>query len=208
MTRDCCTKFSNCVQQPHFLAQVALLFLFPLEVEINNGNDGADDENEARLVSVCHEIRPVLAEHHARVENRRRPRERSRDRVGEEPLRIDARKTRRQRDERADHGQHTAEEDRLQSVAVEPVLRRIDVGFFDEEILPVAIHERTPAARADLIGEERAQETADYAREQRALERHMPRIDEIARESEDKLARYRNAGVFRRHEHGDSDIAP
>ena len=58
----------------HFLMQMTFLFLPPFKIEVNNGDGGTDDEDKARLVTVLHEIRPVLAEHHAGVENRRRPR--------------------------------------------------------------------------------------------------------------------------------------
>ena len=146
-------------------AQMALLFLLPFQIEIDDCNDGADDEDDARLVPVRHEIRPVLPEHHTRIDDRRRPGERARDCVSEESLRIDARKARRQRDERANDGQHAAKEHRLQPVTVKPILRRIDVGFFDEEIFPVPIYEGTPAACTDLVCKSGAKESADHARE-------------------------------------------
>ena len=157
---------------------------------------------------VLHEVGPVLTEHHTCVENRRRPRERAGKRIDEESLWIDTCKPRRQRDKRADNGQHAAEEHRLEPIAVEPVLCRIDVGLLDEEVFPVFVYEGASAARADLIGKDGAEETANHPRKQSPRERHMLRKDKVARESKDEFARNRDAGVFRRHEHGDSDVAP
>ena len=90
------------------------------------------------------------------------------------------RETRRQGDERAHDGQHAAEEDRLEPVAVEPVLRDIDMMLLDEEIAAVAIDERTPAIVADGIGKERARHAADHASRERGRIAELPVENQIA----------------------------
>ena len=159
-------------------------------------------------MSVCHEIRPALAEQHSRVKNGGRPRKRSRNRIEEEPISIHTRESCGERNEGTHDGQHPAEKDRLETVAVEPALRHVHMGLLDEEIFPVFLHERAAAVRTDLIGKNRAEQTAGHARSKCSLKRHMTREDEIARKAENELTRNGNTGVLRRHQKGDGGIAP
>ena len=79
-----------------------------------------------------HHDLPAFAEESSQPEDERRPGQLAEDRQDEEFRSIHACEARRQRDEGPHHGQHPAEEDGLEAIAVKPVLGEIHMGFLDE----------------------------------------------------------------------------
>lgn len=177
-------------------------------VEHRDDDCGDHDEGDARLMANLRQDLPALAEHHASVEDQRRPGQRTGKRQHEELLHVDMGKASRQRDERAHDRQHAAEEHGLEAVLVEPVLRHIDMRLLDEEVVAVAVDERSAAVMANEIGEDRAGHAADHACRQRAGKRQLAREDQIACKTEDEFTRHRDAGILRGHEDGNREIPP
>ena len=118
------------------------------------------------------------------------------------------RKACRQRDERAHDRQHAAEEDSLEAVLVEPVLRDIDMRLLDEEVMAVAVDETASAVMTDEIGKDRADHAADHARRQGACKCQLPREDQITRKAEDELTGDWDTGILRSHEDGNREVPP
>ena len=151
---------------------------------------------------------PALAKRHADAEDQRRPRQRAEERVEEKLLHVHMREARRKRDERAHDGKHAAEEHRLDAILVKPTLRDIDVRLLHEEILAVLVDKGTPAVAPDEISEDRSRHAADHAGNHRPDETHAVGEDQIARKSEDQLARNRYTGILQGHQDGDRHITP
>lgn len=177
-------------------------------VEHRDDDCGDHDEGDARLMADLRQNLPALAEHHAGVENQRRPGQCTGKRQHEEFLHVDMGKASRQRDERAHDRQHAAEEHGLEAVLVEPVLRHIDMRLLDEEVMAIAVDKAAPAAMADEVGKDRTGHAADHTRRQGACKGQLPRKDQITRKAEDELTGNRDAGILRSHEDGDREVPP
>ena len=101
------------------------------------------------------DVLPARPEEHPRVDESRRPEERPCRRVGNEPRQGHPRNTRRKADERAHDRQEAAEERGCRSVALEEVLRQLQLVGPDEQVAPVSFQERPPTPRADRVTDER-----------------------------------------------------
>ena len=78
----------------------------------------------------------------------------------------------------------------------------------EQDEAPPALDRRPPAARADGVGDERAEHAAGGACERDADQPELAAVHEIARERHDDLRGERDARALDRHEDDDADIAP
>src|SRR5207302_10204321 len=111
------------------------------------------------------------------------------------------------RDEGADHGQGSSDEDGETSIFFEEVFRAVEIVTAEEHEAAGAFDGGAASPGSEPVGGNGTEVTADGAGGGDPEEFELPGVDEVAGEGHDDLGGERDAGGFDAHEQGDAGVA-
>src|SRR5580658_3570656 len=118
-----------------------------------------------------------------------------------------ARDSRRESDERADHGQESTDEHGQISPAQEEPISPVELATSHQNPAAVTLNQRTSTIASNLISDQRAQVAAERARRRHPQQFECAVEYEISGKGHDQFGRQRNARRLNRHEQSDAGIA-